>query len=64
LCATVSVHRDGKAAKRAGESENLPERKGTILADGVLPKDLEDKKGESPDRFIRSGDFFMHENKA
>jgi hypothetical protein len=37
--------RDGKAAKRAGESEDLPERKGTTLADGVQPGDLEDKKG-------------------
>jgi hypothetical protein len=25
LCATVSIRRDGKAAERAGKSEDLPE---------------------------------------
>jgi hypothetical protein len=53
------MRRDGKAAKRAGKSEDLPARKTTTFEDEVGRRDLEDKRGKSPDRFIRSGDFFI-----
>jgi hypothetical protein len=43
--ATVSNLRDGKAAKRAGESENLPGLIGVTFVDGGLPPDLRIKKG-------------------
>ena len=50
---------NGKAAKRAGKSDDLSEQ--TALRpswmEGAL-LDLEDKNGTSPDRLSRSGDFF------
>gem|GEM_PF-3572443 len=50
---------NGKAAKRAGKSENLSEEKALrpTWTEGAL-LDLEDKNGTSPDRLNRSGDFF------
>ena len=36
---------EGAVSRVIRESEDLPGRKGTTLADGVWPGDLEDKKG-------------------
>ena len=50
---------NGKAAKRAGKSEDLSEQmalRPSRTEGGLL--DLEDKNGTSPDRLNRFGDFF------
>ena len=55
---TVLINLDGKVAKRAGESEDLPELLGEGFVDWGRPRILRIKKGTSPGRFFRSGDFF------
>ena len=52
------LNANGKAAKRAGESEDLSELKGVTTVDWGAPQDLEDKKGKSPDRFNSVRVFF------
>jgi hypothetical protein len=58
LCATVPKW-DGKAAERAGESEDLPECEAKPSWPGVPCLDLEDKKGKSPDRFFSVRGFLF-----
>ncbi len=58
MCATVPTDRDGKAAKRAGKSEDLPEWM-RISAANRARKNSEDRKGTSPDRFISVRGFFF-----
>jgi hypothetical protein len=50
----------GKAAEGEGKSEDLPWYYTLASADRGKVKDHEDKKGKSPDRINRSGDFFIH----
>ena len=47
----------GKAAERAGESEDLPGNALKPSWTGVI-KDLEDKNGKSPDRYLSVRGFF------
>ncbi len=49
---------DGKAVKRAGESEDLPELKAQPPRTWGIFNDLEDKKGTSPDRYNFGPGFF------
>jgi hypothetical protein len=49
---------DGKAAERAGESEDLPEQRCHYLRGLEVGQDLADKKGTSPDRWISVRVFF------
>jgi hypothetical protein len=58
--ATVSTDRDGKVAEKEGEVRRPAWILGSTLADRGVLKDLEDKKGTSPDRLInRFGDFYF-----
>jgi hypothetical protein len=49
---------DGKAAKRAGESEDLPECLGVTFVDGGLPPDLRIKKGNPGSNHFGPGFLF------
>ena len=49
---------DGKAAKRAGKSEDLSEHRVKLSRTEVCQKDLEDKNGTSPDRLNSVRVFF------
>jgi len=52
------MRRDGKAVKKAGESEDLPAYKLLPPRTEVIQQDLEDKKGKSPGRLISVRVFF------